>query len=295
MRADINLERIHNYIADLFTVVGLKEEFSHYILSVSCDDDPYHKTLHLNLELRSDVPPKSHPRCVSITTTKNCTFDYDTSIDEFAYQIAKMTRALNDTLGNEATHPIPLDLPKGWYRDLYLPKKVDMLDALCSTADHFWPNPIDYTKFSEKKQEDLAFLTTCLNRRAEIKIRPIDMYPEGPVDDLVNLVAKRIDPQPVNNQDYTNYIIFNKGDDTMNYTAEQKKALDQINLDASAKQAELEADRQKAIEDLKNDAEMDAIRRDLDKLAWKRHTFYQSLIDQGFNSEQAMQILLNEF
>ena len=81
----------------------------------------------------------------------------------------------------------------------------------------------------------------------------------------------------------------------MNFTAEQKKAIDQINLDASAKQAELEADRQKAIEDLKNDAEMDAIRRDLDKLAWKRHTFYQSLIDQGFNSEQAMQILLNEF
>ena len=39
----------------------------------------------------------------------------------------------------------------------------------------------------------------------------------------------------------------------------------------------------------------ETIRRDLDKLAWKRHTFYQSLIDQGFNSEQAMQILLNEF
>ena len=294
MRADINLERIHNYIADLFTVAGLKEEFSHYILSVSCDDDPYHKTLHLNLEISTDRPPKSHPRCVSITTTKNCTFDYDTPIDEFAYQIAKMTQALNNTLGNESTHPIPLDLPKGWYRDLYLPKKVDMLDALCSTADHFWPNPIDYTKFSEK-QKDLEFLTTCLNRRAEIKIRPIDMYLRSPVDDLFNLVVKRIDPQPVNNQDYTNHIIFNKGDDTMNFTAEQKKTLDQINMDASAKQAELEADRQKAIEQLKEDAEMEAIRKDLEKLAWKRHTFYQSLIDQGFNSEQAMQILLNEF
>lgn len=295
MRADINLERIHNYIADLFTAAGLKEEFSHYILSVSCDDDPYHKTLCLNLELRSDVPPKSHPHCISIVTTKNCTFDYDASIDEFAYQIAKMTRELNDTLGNEGTHPIPLDLPKGWYRDLYLPKKVDMLDALCSTADHFWPNPIDYTKFSEKKQKDLEFLTTCLNRRAEIKIRPIDMYPRGPVDDLVNLVVKRIDPLPVSNQDYTNHIIFNKGDDTMNFTAEQKKTLDQINMDASAKQAELEADRQKAIEKLKEDVEMDAIRKDMEKLAWKRHTFYQSLIDQGFNSDQAMQILLNEF
>ena len=67
------------------------------------------------------------------------------------------------------------------------------------------------------------------------------------------------------------------------------------NMDASAKQAELEADRQKAIEQLKEDAEMDAIRKDMEKLAWKRHTFYQSLIDQGFNSDQAMQILLNEF
>jgi len=289
MRADINLERIHDYIADLFAAAGLKEEFSHYILSVSCDDDPYHKTLQLNLEISTDKPPKSHPHCISIVTTKSHTFDYGTSIDEFAYQISKMTQALNDTLGNESMHPIPLDLPIGWYRDLYLPKKVDMLDA------RFWPDVIDYTKFSEKKQEELESLTACLKKRAEIKIRPIDMYPRGAVDDLADMIVRRIDPQPVNNQDYTNHIIFNKGDDTMNFTAEQKKTLDQINLDASAKQAELEADRQKAIEDLKNDAEMDAIRRDLDKLAWKRHTFYQSLIDQGFNSEQAMQILLNEF
>lgn len=290
MRADINLERIHDYIADLFAAAGLQEEFSHYILSVSCDYNSFDNTLQLNLELSSDRPCKSHPHCISIVTTKSHTFDYGTSIDEFAYQIAKMTQALNDTLGNESMHPIPLDLPIGWYRDLYLPKKVDMLNA------RFWPDVIDYTKFSEKKK-DMEFLTTCLNKRVEIKLQPhpIDMYPRGAVDDLADMIVKRIDPQPVNNQDYTNHIIFNKGDDTMNFTAEQKKTLDQINLDASAKQAELEADRQKAIEDLKNDAEMDAIRRDLDKLAWKRHTFYQSLIDQGFNSDQAMQILLNEF
>ena len=108
MRADINLEQIHNYIADLFAAAGLKEEFSHYILSVSCDDDPYHNTLQLNLEISTDKPPKSHPHCISIVTTKSHTFDYGTSIDEFAYQIAKMTQALNDTLGNESAHPIPL-------------------------------------------------------------------------------------------------------------------------------------------------------------------------------------------
>ena len=283
MRADINLERIHNYIADLFTVAGLEEEFSHYILSVSCDYNSFDDTLQLNLELRAN-PTRGHPFCVSIITTKNHTFDYSTPIDEFAYQIAKMTRELNDTLGNEKTHPIPLDLPKEWYRDLYLPKRVDMLDALYNVADHFWPNPIDYSKFAEEKKKQFPdWRTTCLNRRV------------APTEELADMIVRRFDPLPIQHTDYTNQIIFNKGDDTMNYTAEQKKALDQINLDASAKQAELEADRQKAIEDLKNDAEMEAIRMDLDKLAWKRHTFYQSLMDQGFNSEQAMQILLNEF
>lgn len=294
MRADINLERIHNYIADLFTAAGLKEEFSHYILSVSCDYNSFDDTLQLNLELRANST-RGHPFCVSIITTKNHTFDYNTPIDEFAYQIAKMTREINDTLGNEKTHPIPLNLPKGWYRDLYLPKKVDMFDT------HFWPDVIDHAKFAEEKKKQSPMVqeacakhgitlnkncdwrTTCLNRRVD------------PAEGLADMILKQIDPIPVKHTDYTNQIIFNKGDDTMNYTAEQKKALDQINLDASAKQAELEADRQKAIEDLKNDAEIEAIRRDLDKLAWKRHTFYQSLIDQGFNSEQAMQILLNEF
>lgn len=277
MRADINLERIHDYIADLFTVAGLKEEFSHYILFVSCDYNSFDDTLQLNLELRAN-PTRGHPFCVSIITTKNHTFDYNTPIDEFAYQIAKMTRELNDTLGNEKTHPIPLDLPKEWYRDLYSPKRVDMFDA------RFWPDVIDYTKFAEEKKKQFPdWRTTCLNRRVD------------PAEELADMILERIDPLPVKHTDYTNQIIFNKGEGTMNYTAEQKKAIDQINLDASAKQAELEADRQKAIEDLKNDAEMEAIRKDLDKLAWKRHTFYQSLMDQGFNSEQAMQILLNEF
>ena len=71
MRANINLERIHNYIADLFTAAGLKEEFSHYILSVSCDDDPYHKTLHLNLELKAihTVSLSLRPRIVRSTMT----------------------------------------------------------------------------------------------------------------------------------------------------------------------------------------------------------------------------------
>ena len=271
MRADINLERIHNYIADLFTAAGLKEEFSHYILSVSCDYNSFDNALQLNLELSSDRPCKSHPHCISIVTTKNHTFDYNTPIDEFVYQIAKMAQALNNTLGNEKAHPIPIDLPKEWYRDLYLPKKVDMLDP------RFWPDVIDYTKFAEEKKKQFPDWRT------------------NPTEELADMIIRRFDPLPVKHTDYTNQIIFNKGDDTMNYTAEQKKALDQINLDASAKQAELEADRQKAIEDLKNDAEMEAIRMDLDKLAWKRHTFYQSLIDQGFNSEQAMQILLNEF
>ena len=282
-RADINLERIHDYVMDLFASAGLKGELLHYILNVSCDDDPFHKTLQLNLELLC-VRIQQEDILVSIITTKNHTFDYNTPIDEFAYQIAKMTRELNDMLGNEKTHPIPLDLPKEWYRDLYLPKRVDMLDALYNVADRFWPNPIDYTKFAEEKKKQFPdWRTTCLNRRVE------------PTEELADMIIRRFDPLPVKHTDYTNQIIFNKGDDTMNYTAEQKKALDQINLDASTKQAELEADRQKAIEDLKNDAEIEAIRRDLDKLAWKRHTFYQSLIDQGFNSEQAMQILLNEF
>lgn len=271
MRADINLERIHNYIADLFTAAGLKEEFSHYILSVSCDYNSFDDTLQLNLELSSDRPCKSHPHCISIVTTKNHTFDYSTPIDEFVYQIAKMAQALNDTLGNEKTHPIPLDLPKEWYRDLYSPKKVDMFDS------RFWPDVIDYTKFAEEKKKQFPDWRT------------------NPAEAMADMIIRRFDPIPVKHTDYTNQIIFNKGDDTMNYTAEQKKALDQINLDASAKQAELEADRQKAIEDLKNDAEIEALRRELDKLAWKRHTFYQSLMDQGFNSEQAMQILLNEF
>lgn len=269
-RANINLERIHDYVMDLFASAGLKDELLHYILNVSCDDDPVYRTLILNLEI-SDLPH-------SMTVCGFRVFDYSTLIGEFAYQIAKMTRELNDTLGNEKTHPIPLDLPKAWYRDLYLPKKVDMFDT------RFWPDVIDYTKFAkEKKKQFPDWRTTCLNRRVE------------PTEELADMIIRRFDPLPVKHTDYTNQIIFNKGDDTMNYTAEQKKALDQINLDASAKQAELEADRQKAIEDLKNDAEMEAIRRDLDKLAWKRHTFYQSLIDQGFNAEQAMQILLNEF
>lgn len=293
-RADINLEQIHNYVMDLFASAGLKDELLHYILNISCDDDPVFKTLVLNLEVRANST-RGHPFCVSIITTKNHTFDYNTPIDEFAYQIAKMTREINDTLGNEKTHPIPLNLPKGWYRDLYLPKKVDMFDT------RFWPDVIDHAKFAEEKKKQSPMVqeacakhgitlnkncdwrTTCLNRRVD------------PAEGLADMILKQIDPIPVKHTDYTNQIIFNKGDDTMNYTAEQKKALDQINLDASAKQAELEADRQKAIEDLKNDAEIEAIRRDLDKLAWKRHTFYQSLIDQGFNSEQAMQILLNEF
>lgn len=283
MRADINLERIHNYIEDLFTVAGLKEEFSHYILSVSCDYNSFDNTLQLNLELSCDRPCKSHPHCISIVTTKNHTFDYSTPIDEFAYQIAKMTQALNDTLGNEKAHPIPLDLPKEWYRDLYSPKRVDMFDA------RFWPDVIDYTKFAEEKKKRPEYLPTYLVRRVtkeDMDHEPLAIRKvcDSPFDMAINADSFT----PVN-------IIFNKGDDTMNYTAEQKKALDQINLDASAKQAELEADRQKAIEDLKNDAEMEAIRRDLEKLAWKRHTFYQSLMDQGFNSEQAMQILLNEF
>lgn len=282
-RADINLERIHNYVMDLFASAGLKDELFHYILNVSCDYNSFDNTLQLNLELRAN-PTRGHPFCVSIITTKNHTFDYNTPIDEFAYQIAKMTREINDTLGNEKTHPIPLDLPKEWYRDLYLPKRVDMLDALYNVANHFWPNPIDYSKFAEEKKKQFPdWRTTCLNRRVE------------PTEELADMIVRRFNPLPVKHIDYTNHIIFNKGDDTMNFTAEQKKTLDQINLDASAKQAELEADRQKAIEELKNDAEMEAIRRDLDKLAWKRYTFYQSLIDQGFNSEQAMQILLNEF
>lgn len=297
MRADINLEQIHNYISDLFTAAGLKEEFSHYILSVSCDYNSFDNTLKLNLELSSDRPCKNHPYCISIVTTKSHTFDYSTPIDEFAYQIAKMTQALNDTLGNEKTHPIPLDLPKGWYRDLYLPRKVDMLDALHNAIGHFWPDTIDYTKFSEEKK-----------KRPQLKLHP---YKESLLQDLGRCATQEyIDLEPyvvrkacdspfdmaVNTDSFTPVnIILNKGEDTMNFTAEQKKALDQINIDASAKQAELEADRQKAIEDLKNDAEIEALRRDLDKLAWKRHTFYQSLMDQGFNSEQAMQILLNEF
>lgn len=269
-RANINLEQIHNYVMDLFASAGLKDELLYYILNVSCDDDPVCKTLILNLEI-SDPP-----HC--ITVGEFCAFDYSTLGDEFAYHIAKMTRNLNKRLGNEETHPIPLDLPKEWYRDLYSPKKVDMLDP------HFWPDVIDYTKFAEEKKKQFPdWRTTCLNRRVE------------PAEALADMIIRRFDPIPVKHTDYTNQIIFNKGDDTMNYTAEQKKALDQINLDASAKQAELEADRQKAIEDLKNDAEIEALRRELDKLAWKRHTFYQSLMDQGFNSEQAMQILLNEF
>ena len=277
-RADINLERIHDYVMDLFASAGLKGELLHYILNVSCDDDPFHKTFHLNLELRVNAT-KGHPFCVSIIATKNTTFDYSTPIDEFTYQIAKMTREINDTLGNEKTHPIPLDLPKEWYRDLYLPKKVDMFDA------RFWPDVIDYTKCSEMQKKRLEWALTSFRER--ILKEDIDCEPcvhHSPFDMAVNADSFT----PIN-------IILNKGDDTMNYTAEQKKALDQINLDASAKQAELEADRQKAIEDLKNDAEIEALRRDLDKLAWKRHTFYQSLMDQGFNSEQAMQILLNEF
>jgi hypothetical protein len=193
-----------------------------------------------------------------------------------------MTQALNGTLGNEKTHPIPLDLPKGWYRDLYLPRKVDMLDALPNAIGHFWADPIDYTKCSEVQKKRLEWALTYFGGRA-LK-EDIDKVHHCPFDMAVNTDSFT----PVN-------IILNKGEDTMNFTAEQKKALDQINIDASAKQAELEADRQKAIEDLKNDAEIEALRRDLDKLAWKRHTFYQSLMDQGFNSEQAMQILLNEF
>lgn len=277
-RADINLERIHDYVMDLFASAGLKGELLHYILNVSCDDDPFHKTFHLNLELRANAT-KGHPFCVSIITTKNATFDYSTPIDEFTYQIAKMTCEINDTLGNEKTHPIPLDLPKEWYRDLYSPKKVDMFDA------RFWPDVIDYTKCSEMQKKRLEWALTSFGERIlkeDIDREPCVHY--SPFDMAVNTNSFT----PIN-------IILNKGEDTMNYTAEQKKALDQINLDASAKQAELEADRQKAIEDLKNDAEMEAIRSDLDKLAWKRHTFYQSLMDQGFNSEQAMQILLNEF
>lgn len=286
-KSNINLEQIHNYVMDLFASAGLKDELLHYIINVSCDDDPISKSLILNLEISDS------PHCMTVGEFR--AFDYSTLIDEFAYQIAKMTRNLNERLGNEETHPIPLDLPKGWYRDLYLPKKVDMFDT------HFWPDVIDYTKFAEEKKKQFPMVqeacakhgitlnkncdwrTTCLNRRVD------------PAEGLADMILKQIDPIPVKHTDYTNQIIFNKGDDTMNYTAEQKKALDQINLDASTKQAELEADRQKAIEDLKNNAEIEAIRRDLDKLAWKRHTFYQSLIDQGFNSEQAMQILLNEF
>lgn len=282
IRANINLERIHNYIADLFTAAGLEDVFERYILTVSCDDDPYHKTFHLNLELRAN-PMRGHPFCVSIITTKNATFDYSTPIDEFAYQIAKMTRELNDTLGNEKTHPIPLDLPKGWYRDLYLPKKVDMFDT------RFWPDVIDYTKFSEEKKKRPEWLPQYLGRRATQEY--IDLEP---------LVIRKVCDSPfdmaVNTDGFTPInIILNKGEDTMNYTAEQKKTLDQINLDATAKQAELETERQKAIEQLKEDVEMETIRKDLDRLAWKRYTFYQSLIDQGFKEEQAMQILLNEF
>lgn len=288
-RSSINLERIHDYVMDLFASAGLKDELLHYILNVSCDDDPVFKTLILHLEISDS------PHCK--TVGEFCTFDYSTSIDDFAYQIAKITRRLNESLGNEETHPIPLDLPKGWYRDLYLPKRVDMLDALCSAADHFWPSPIDYTKLSEEKK-----------KRHPLKLHP---YKESLLQHLGRCATQKyIDLEPyvvrkacnspfdmtINADSFTPInIIFNKGEDTMNFTAEQKKALDQINLDASAKQAELEADRQKAIEDLKNDAEIEAIRRDLNKLAWKRHTFYQSLVDQGFTSEQAMQILLNEF
>lgn len=260
---------------DLFASAGLKDELLHYILNVSCDDDPVCKTLILNLEI-SDPP-----HC--ITVGEFCAFDYSTLGDEFAYHIAKMTRNLNKRLGNEETHPIPLDLPKNWYRDLYSPKKVDMLDP------RFWPDVIDYTKFAEEKKKRPEYLPQYLGSRATQQYIDLEPYIvrkacDSPFDMAINTDSFT----PIN-------IIFNKGDDTMNYTAEQKKALDQINLDASAKQAELEADRQKAIEDLKNDAEMEAIRKDLDKLAWKRYTFYQSLIDQGFNSEQAMQILLNEF
>lgn len=281
-RANINLEQIHNYVMDLFASAGLKGELLHYILNVSCDDDPFHKTFHLNLELRANAT-KGHPFCVSIITTKNGTFDYDTPIDEFAYQIAKMTREINDTLGNEKTHPIPLDMPKEWYRDLYSPKKADMFDP------RFWPDVINYTKFAEEKKKRPEFLPQYLGRRATQQYIDLEPYIVRKVCDSPFDMAINADSfTPIN-------IILNKGEDTMNYTAEQKKALDQINLDASAKQAELEADRQKAIEDLKNDAEMEAIRKDLEKLAWKRHTFYQSLMDQGFNSEQAMQILLNEF
>ena len=273
-RANINLEQIHNYVADLFTAAGLKEEFSHYILSVSCDDDPVYKTLTLNLEISGS------PHCKTVRESR--AFDYNTLIGEFAYQIAKMTRKLNGILGNEETHPIPLDLPKEWYRDLYLPRKVDMLDALPNAIGHFWADPIDYTKCSEMQKKRLEWALTYFG--GHVLKEDIDKVRHCPFDMAINADSFT----PIN-------IILNKGEDTMNFTAEQKKALDQINIDASAKQAELEADRQKAIEDLKNDAEIEALRRDLDKLAWKRHTFYQSLMDQGFNSEQAMQILLNEF
>lgn len=99
--------------------------------------------------------------------------------------------------------------------------------------------------------------------------------------------------------DAIKYFFITKGDKNMSEPASKaelmyRKKMEELEDKHQKHTKEDEMEYSEALFKLQKEYEQDMIKEEVEKRAFKRYTYYQSLIDQGFSEEAAMKILLQE-
>ena len=277
-REDLNLERIHNYIQKLFIDAG-HPEIRDKTLIVEMEELSHLNKFTIKLNIANE------------TIDVKSFYSWDQTLIFFLRDLAKSANTLAAYM-----HLGTLLDPDSWidlyFLDEYFGTKSrpdDILDVWRYVAQLSLPleSHSDYAEYLPTYQCQPRF---DLEEKVREKIKAAQFYeafldePFKPwqIDCLNKFHTNEKENKPMKPTMTKEDIEFKAAMDAV--AKERQEKIDAANKAAAVQAAELEEQNR-----------LDEIKADMKDLAFKRRAYFQALLDEGFNEDQAMKILLNEF